>query len=160
MLDENYALSLARPKVRSNSTLPFSADEMQKILKAAEHRDVDPRVKAFILTVRSSGLRISDVPGCGFLALMECGSPSIRLRLASQYRYCCRNRFRMHGRERRGKTRNFSFGREIPRPLRLRAFGGRESRRRVEVEMGSESISPAFRRRCKPLPSPIGTNGT
>jgi integrase len=61
MVDENYALSLAGPKVKANPTLPFSADEMQKILKAADHKDADPRVKAFILTMRCSGLRISDV---------------------------------------------------------------------------------------------------
>jgi integrase/recombinase XerD len=61
MVDENYALNLAGPKVKANPTLPFSADEMKRILAAAEHKDVDPRVKAFILTMRHSGLRISDV---------------------------------------------------------------------------------------------------
>ncbi len=34
---------------------------MKKILKAAESDKVDPRVKAFILAMRYSGLRISDV---------------------------------------------------------------------------------------------------
>ena len=34
---------------------------MQKILKATDSPDVDRRVKAFILTMRYSGLRISDV---------------------------------------------------------------------------------------------------
>jgi site-specific recombinase XerD len=61
MVDENYALNLAVPKVKANPTLPFSAEEMKRILAAAEHNDVDPRVKAFILTMRHSGLRISDV---------------------------------------------------------------------------------------------------
>src|SRR5258708_40173700 len=34
---------------------------MKRILKAAESTEVDKRVKAFILTMRRSGLRISDV---------------------------------------------------------------------------------------------------
>ena len=61
MVDENYALGLTAPRVKQNPTLPFPKDEMARILKAADSPKVDKRVKAFILTMRHSGLRISDV---------------------------------------------------------------------------------------------------
>jgi integrase/recombinase XerD len=57
MITENAALDLDLPEVRQNPTLPFSDDEMKKILKAAKN----PRVHACILVMRFSGLRISDV---------------------------------------------------------------------------------------------------
>jgi integrase/recombinase XerD len=60
MISENPTIGLTAPKVKSNPTLPFSDAEMKEILKAAESTTVDPRVKAFILTMRYSGLRISD----------------------------------------------------------------------------------------------------
>lgn len=60
MTDENHAALLAGPKLKQNPTLPFLKDEMEKILKAAGSDKVDDRVKAFILTMRYSGLRISD----------------------------------------------------------------------------------------------------
>jgi integrase/recombinase XerD len=61
MVDENFALSLVSPKVKPNPTLPFSKDEMTRILKAAASDEIDPRVRTFVLTMRYSGLRISDV---------------------------------------------------------------------------------------------------
>lgn len=61
MVQENHALALVAPKLKQNPTLPFSKEDMVKILKAADSPDVDRRVKAFILTMRYSGLRISDV---------------------------------------------------------------------------------------------------
>lgn len=61
MIDENFALSLVSPKVKPSPTLPFSREEMTRILKAAESDEIDPRVRTFILTMRYSGLRISDV---------------------------------------------------------------------------------------------------
>lgn len=61
MAEENYAAGLVGPKVKPNPTLPFSKDEMAKILKAADSPEADKRVKAFIQTMRHSGLRISDV---------------------------------------------------------------------------------------------------
>jgi integrase/recombinase XerD len=57
---ENHAVALSSPKVKQNPTLPFSQQEMDRILKAADSTKVDKRVKAFILTMRFSGLRISD----------------------------------------------------------------------------------------------------
>jgi integrase/recombinase XerD len=57
-VSENPALHLKGPKLKPNPTLPFSTDEMEAILKAVEN---DSRLRAFILTMRFSGLRISDV---------------------------------------------------------------------------------------------------
>jgi integrase len=53
-------MSLVAPKVKSNPTLPFPKEEMARILTAAESKEVEPRIKAFILTMRYAGLRISD----------------------------------------------------------------------------------------------------
>lgn len=53
---ENAALDLDSPEIPEKATMPFTDDEMKKILKAA----VNPRVHAFILVMRYSGLRISD----------------------------------------------------------------------------------------------------
>jgi integrase len=61
MVEENYAVSLVGPKLKQNPTLPFSKEDMAKILKAAKSDEVDSRAEAFVLTMRHSGLRISDV---------------------------------------------------------------------------------------------------
>ncbi len=55
---KNPALNLKPPKVSSKPTLPFSKDEMKKIINAARKHQ---RVYTFIVVMRSSGLRISDV---------------------------------------------------------------------------------------------------
>jgi integrase/recombinase XerD len=60
MVEENYALALVAPKVKPNPTLPFSKDEMDRILKAAKSEEINSGTEAFILTMRYSGLRISD----------------------------------------------------------------------------------------------------
>lgn len=57
-LVKNPASSLKAPKVKQSPTLPFSNDEMAKIVEAAR---ANQRVYTFILVLRSSGLRISDV---------------------------------------------------------------------------------------------------
>jgi site-specific recombinase XerC len=54
-INENPATDLDPPKIKPIPTLPFTADEMQRILKAA----TDPRVHTFILVMRYSGLRIA-----------------------------------------------------------------------------------------------------
>ena len=54
-LADNPALALQMPKVKQTPTLPFNQTEMDTILKNAVGRD-----RAFILTMRFSGLRISD----------------------------------------------------------------------------------------------------
>jgi integrase/recombinase XerD len=55
-IPENPAVELDSPKITPNPTLPFSDDEMERILKAAKK----PADRAFILVMRYSGLRISD----------------------------------------------------------------------------------------------------
>lgn len=60
MVEENYAIGLTAPKVKQTPTLPFTKEEMARILKAADAPEMDKRVKALILTMRHSGLRISD----------------------------------------------------------------------------------------------------
>lgn len=70
-LNENPALNLKAPKIRPSPTLPFTKDEMAKIVTAARGaakenakttaRKLNQRVYTFILVMRSSGLRISDV---------------------------------------------------------------------------------------------------
>jgi site-specific recombinase XerD len=58
-ISENPALQLGRIKVERTQQIPFTADEMTKILEAATK--AGPEVYTFILTMRFSGLRISDV---------------------------------------------------------------------------------------------------
>ena len=60
MVTENYALDLVPPEVEEHPTLPFPEDEMLRIRKAAASDKADPRASAFVLTMRYSGLRISD----------------------------------------------------------------------------------------------------
>jgi integrase/recombinase XerD len=67
-LSKNFAAMLKAPKVKQSPTLPFTTDEMKKIVKAA--RD-NQRVYTFILTMRSSGLRISDVTKLAVNSLKE-----------------------------------------------------------------------------------------
>jgi len=57
-IPENPAMSLGKIKVHRTQKLPFTDDDMQRVLNAAK---VDPKIYAFILTMRYSGLRISDV---------------------------------------------------------------------------------------------------
>jgi integrase/recombinase XerD len=57
-LPKNFASMIAAPKVEPNPTLPFTKDEMSRIIAAAKK---DQRTYTFILVMRSSGLRISDV---------------------------------------------------------------------------------------------------
>jgi integrase/recombinase XerD len=58
-ISENPALQLGRIKVEKTQQLPFSSDEMTEILKAA--KTAGPEIYTFILIMRFSGLRISDV---------------------------------------------------------------------------------------------------
>lgn len=57
----NPVASLKRPKATDNPTLPFSEDEMKRILEACDrYPGNQDRMKAFVLTMRYSGLRIGD----------------------------------------------------------------------------------------------------
>jgi integrase len=69
-ITENPAVYLQRPKVRFRPTLPFTQDEMKHILDAVDcypdkagktGRANALRLRAFILTLRYTGLRIGDV---------------------------------------------------------------------------------------------------
>jgi integrase/recombinase XerD len=58
---ENPALALKTPKLTTKPTLPFTAAEMNRILAACdEYPGNKKRIKAFILVMRYSGLRIGD----------------------------------------------------------------------------------------------------
>jgi integrase/recombinase XerD len=61
-IKENPALALKPPKASGTPTLPFTDEEFQQILNACDrYRGDKDRIKAFILTMRHSGLRIGDV---------------------------------------------------------------------------------------------------
>ncbi len=60
-IERNPAVSVKAPKVKASPTLPFSADEMTRILAACDaYPGNADRMKAFVLTMRHSGLRIGD----------------------------------------------------------------------------------------------------
>ena len=60
-IDRNPATSVKAPKHKASPTLPFSADEMKRILDACDRYPGNAeRMKAFVLTMRHSGLRIGD----------------------------------------------------------------------------------------------------
>jgi integrase len=49
------------PKVHGNPTLPFSNEEMQRILEACDrYPGRQERLRAFVLMMRHTGLRIGD----------------------------------------------------------------------------------------------------
>ena len=69
-IDENPALTLRGPKPKPRPTLPFTHDEMTRILAATEkYRDKSRRpgkanalrLRAFVLTLRYTGMRLGDV---------------------------------------------------------------------------------------------------
>ena len=60
-LARNPVNSLKRPKTTDTPTLPFSDEEMERILDACDwYPGNADRIKAFVLTMRYSGLRIGD----------------------------------------------------------------------------------------------------
>jgi integrase/recombinase XerD len=79
-LAENPAKKLSNPRVTARPTLPFSHDEMIRILAAAtkgigesrpEGRDNARRLRALVLLLRYSGLRIGDAVSCSVERLSE-----------------------------------------------------------------------------------------
>jgi len=67
---DNPALTLRGPKVKPRPTLPFTEEEMARILAAIEHygdkgrktgQENALRLRAFVLVLRYSGLRLGDV---------------------------------------------------------------------------------------------------
>jgi len=72
-LVENPAEKLANPKVTPSPTLPFSSDEMIRLMAAAakkiaeakpRSKDLLRRLRALALLLRYSGLRVGDGVGC------------------------------------------------------------------------------------------------
>jgi site-specific recombinase XerD len=60
-IDRNPAASVKAPRAKTAPTLPFSADEMKRILAACDaYPGNAARMKALVLTMRHSGLRIGD----------------------------------------------------------------------------------------------------
>jgi integrase len=70
-VDSNPAINLRAPKVAHRPTLPFTREEMLKILAALDKYSDKAglanaqRLRAFVLTLRYSGLRIGDAVQCG-----------------------------------------------------------------------------------------------
>ena len=63
---ENFAKRLKAPQVHEPPTLPFTRDEMVNILAACEGYPGDgKRLRAFVLLMRYSGMRIGDTATCG-----------------------------------------------------------------------------------------------
>jgi integrase len=69
-IEENFARRLHAPKIADRPTLPFSRDEMLKILAAFDGYGKSAgianaqRLKAFVLLLRYSGMRIGDCVRC------------------------------------------------------------------------------------------------
>jgi integrase len=60
-IKQNPATSVKPPKVTASPTLPFSRDEMKRILTACDRYGGNKeRIRAFVLTMRFTGLRIGD----------------------------------------------------------------------------------------------------
>lgn len=60
-IPRNPVASLKRPKATDQPTLPFSEEEMKRILEACDRYPGNRnRMRAFVLTMRYSGLRIGD----------------------------------------------------------------------------------------------------
>ncbi len=78
-LDENPAKGVKPPKVTTPPTLPFSDEEMARILKACDQYprknslglDNRARIKAFVLLLRYSGLRLQDATSLEKVRLQE-----------------------------------------------------------------------------------------
>jgi len=73
-IEDNPAVHLRGPKVKPRPTLPFAQEEMQRILDAVNAypdksgktgRSNALRLRAFVLLLRYSGLRIGDAVRCG-----------------------------------------------------------------------------------------------
>ncbi len=60
-IEINPAKKLKSPRVQETAALPFSKDEMISILKACDEYKTTLPLKAFVLLLRYSGLRIRDV---------------------------------------------------------------------------------------------------
>jgi integrase/recombinase XerD len=93
---ENPAQAIKNPKVTPRPTLPFSQEEMIRIVRAAtenveaaraDRRNKARRVRAFVLLLRYTGLRISDAVGCSIERLKD-GKIWLYTQKTGQHVYC------------------------------------------------------------------------
>lgn len=69
---KNPAVEVKSPQLNSEPTLPFTDDEMTRILSACDrYRGNKNRIRAFVLVMRYSGLRIGDTIALSNTALVD-----------------------------------------------------------------------------------------
>jgi integrase/recombinase XerD len=95
-IDQNPAAAIRNPKIRPKPTLPFSHEELLAILGAAskkilqvrpEGRNRARRLRALVLFLRYTGLRISDALGCAADRLVD-GKLFLYTQKTGQHVYC------------------------------------------------------------------------
>jgi integrase len=95
-IDQNPAAAIRNPKIRLKPTLPFSHEELLAILGAAskkilqvrpEGRNRARRLRALVLFLRYTGLRISDALGCAADRLVD-GKLFLYTQKTGQHVYC------------------------------------------------------------------------
>lgn len=93
---DNPAQAIKNPKVVLRPTLPFSHEEMARIMAAAmkkienvraDQRNKARRLRAFVLLLRYTGLRISDAVGCSVERLKD-GKIWLYTQKTGQHVYC------------------------------------------------------------------------
>jgi hypothetical protein len=95
-ITQNPAATIRNPTIRPNPTLPFSQEEMLRILEAAEKKIATAkpaakskarRLRALILPLRYSGLRIADAIDCAADNLQN-GKLFRHTQKTGQHAYC------------------------------------------------------------------------
>jgi integrase/recombinase XerD len=95
-IDDNPARKLKSPKFKQRPTMPFSHDEMMRINAAAtrrvdmapsDHRNKARLLRALVLLLRYTGLRISDAVGCSTDRLRD-GKIWLYTQKTGQHVYC------------------------------------------------------------------------
>jgi integrase len=95
-IEKNPATVLRNPRVRQSPTLPFSSDELMETLAAAAKKIADARsdrrnharqLRALVLLLRYSGLRISDAVGCSMDRIQN-GKLFLYTQKTGQHVYC------------------------------------------------------------------------
>jgi integrase/recombinase XerD len=95
-MEQNPAAAIRGPKIRPNPTLPFSQEEMLAILATATKKIAEVRtqgknrarrLRALVLFLRYTGLRISDAIGCAADRLRD-GKLFLYTQKTGQHVYC------------------------------------------------------------------------
>jgi len=123
--DTNFALKLKFPRAKDAPTLPFTEEEMKLIFKAAKEseRYAADAVYAFILTMRYSGLRISDTT---MLARESVNGDRLKLYTAKTggpSRFCCLDLWSLRSTQSNPKIPSISSGAGIQSWQRLSRYG-------------------------------------